>query len=99
MDQLKSPTPTNLVHRQCSILRAWISWLLMGRTGKLEKEPHFFRSLQTSKPQKDLKLHWWRLEEDLLPHVAALTHLGRLSPTNAHVGNQLCFSKGFPKDS
>ncbi|KAK7841761.1 hypothetical protein CFP56_014898, partial [Quercus suber] len=40
---------------------------------------------------KDLKLHWWRLEEDLLPHVAALTHLGRLSPTNAHVGNQLCF--------
>ncbi|KAK9995133.1 hypothetical protein SO802_024836 [Lithocarpus litseifolius] len=63
-------------------------------TGKLEKVPQWFRSLQSL---TYLLLHWSRLEEDLLPHIAALPHLGHLKLTNAYVGKQLCFSTGFLK--
>ncbi|XP_030943717.1 disease resistance protein RPM1-like [Quercus lobata] len=63
-------------------------------TGKLENVPQWFRSLQNL---TDLGLQWSRLEEDLLPHIAALTHLGHLTLTNAYVGKQLCFNTGFPK--
>ncbi|KAK7836386.1 disease resistance protein rpm1 [Quercus suber] len=38
-------------------------------TRKLEKVPQWFRSLQSL---TYLQLHWSRLEEDLLPHIAAL---------------------------
>ena len=62
--------------------------------GKLEKVPQWFRSLQSL---TKLQLHWSRLEEDLLPHIAALPHLGRLTLSNAYVGKQLCFSTGFLK--
>ncbi|KAM3729383.1 hypothetical protein ACB098_12G007300 [Castanea mollissima] len=44
-------------------------------TGKLEKVPKWFRSLQSL---TCLQLRWTRLEEDLLPHIAALPNLGRL---------------------
>ena len=40
---------------------------------------------------------WSRLEEDLLPHIAALPHLGHLSLTNAYVGKQLYFNTSFLK--
>ena len=63
-------------------------------TGKLEKVPQWFRSLQSL---TNLQLHWTRLEEDLLPYVAALPHLGLLLLINAYVGQQLCFSTGFLK--
>lgn len=63
-------------------------------TGKLEKVPRWFRSLQSL---TYLLLRWSRLEEDLLPHIAALPHLGCLILTNAYVGKQLCFSTGFLK--
>ncbi|KAK9995137.1 hypothetical protein SO802_024840 [Lithocarpus litseifolius] len=62
--------------------------------GKLEKAPRWFHSLQSV---TYLYLHWSRLEEDLLPHIAALPNLGLLSLVNAYVGKQLCFSIGFPK--
>ena len=62
--------------------------------GKLEKVPQWFRSLQNL---TFLFLHWSRLNEDLLPHIAALPHLRRLSLNNAYVGKQLCFNTGFPK--
>ena len=62
--------------------------------GKLEKVPRWFLSLQSV---TYLFLHWSRLEEDLLPHIAALPNLGRLSLTNAYVGRQLCFNTGFLK--
>ena len=79
MDELSSPPPN---------LRKLIL------TGKLEKVPQWFRSLQSL---THLYLHWSRLEEDLLPHIAALPHLGRLFLVNAYVGEQLCFSIGFLK--
>uniref|UniRef100_A0A7N2MFD5 Uncharacterized protein n=1 Tax=Quercus lobata TaxID=97700 RepID=A0A7N2MFD5_QUELO len=63
-------------------------------TGKLEKVPQWFCSLQSL---TYLHLHWSRLEEDLLPHIAALPNLGRLVLTNAYVGKQLCFNTGFLK--
>lgn len=63
-------------------------------TARLEKVPQWFCSL---KSLTDLQLHWSRLEEDVLPHIDALPHLGRLSLTNAYVGKQLCFSIGFLK--
>ena len=63
-------------------------------TRKLEKVPQWFHSLQSL---TFLLLHWSRLEEDLLPHIVALPHLGRLILTNAYVGKQLCFSTGFLK--
>ena len=62
--------------------------------GKLEKVPQWFRSLQSL---TYLRLHWPRLEEDLLPHIADLPHLGELKLNNAYVGKQLCFSTGFLK--
>ncbi|KAK4570721.1 hypothetical protein RGQ29_029533 [Quercus rubra] len=62
--------------------------------GKLEKVPQWFHSLQSL---TFLALHWSRLEEDLLPHIAALPHLGLLVLSNANVGKQLCFSTGFLK--
>ncbi|XP_050251605.1 disease resistance protein RPM1-like isoform X2 [Quercus robur] len=62
--------------------------------GKLEKVPKWFHSLQSLTA---LALHWSRLEEDLLPHIAALPHLGHLELSNAYVGKQLCFSTGFLK--
>ncbi|KAK4570705.1 hypothetical protein RGQ29_029519 [Quercus rubra] len=62
--------------------------------GKLEKVPQWFRSLQSL---TYLRLHWSRLEEDLLPHIAALPNLGSLVLNNAYVGKQLCFNIGFLK--
>ncbi|KAM4075712.1 hypothetical protein ACJW30_12G008300 [Castanea mollissima] len=62
--------------------------------GRLEKVPLWFHSLQSL---TTLFLHWSRLEEDLLPQIAALPHLRRLDLTNAYVGKQLCFSIGFLK--
>ncbi|KAM4075706.1 hypothetical protein ACJW30_12G007700 [Castanea mollissima] len=60
--------------------------------GKLEKVPLWFHSLQSL---TYLGLHWSRLEEDLLPQIAALPHLRHLTLTNAYVGKQLCFSTSF----
>ncbi|KAM4068380.1 hypothetical protein ACB094_12G006600 [Castanea mollissima] len=60
--------------------------------GKLEKVPRWFLSLQSV---TSLYLHWSRLEEDLLPHIAALPNLGSLTLINAYVGRQLCFNTGF----
>ena len=62
--------------------------------GKLEKVPQWVSSLQSL---TNLHLHWSRLEEDPLPHIAAFPHLGRLVLINAYVGKQLCFNIGFPK--
>ena len=62
--------------------------------GKLEKVPRWFLSLQSL---TNLCLHWSRLEEDLLPYIAALPHLGGLMLVNAYVGKQLCFNTGFLK--
>ena len=66
----------------------------LGLVGKLEKVPQWFHSLQSI---TFLKLHWSRLEEDPLPHIATLPHLGCLEFINAYVGKQLCFNTGFPK--
>ncbi|XP_075650423.1 disease resistance protein RPM1-like [Castanea sativa] len=63
-------------------------------TGKLEKVPQWFCSLQSL---TFLQLHWSRLEEDLLPHIAALPNLGILRLNNAYVGKQLCFNTSFLK--
>ncbi|XP_075648667.1 disease resistance protein RPM1-like [Castanea sativa] len=63
-------------------------------TGNLEKVPQWFRSLQSL---TFLYMHWSKLEEDLLTHIAALHHLGRLSLTNAYVRKQLYFSTSFLK--
>ncbi|KAF3950520.1 hypothetical protein CMV_023738 [Castanea mollissima] len=62
-------------------------------SGKLEKVPQWFRSLQSL---TFLQLDWSRLEEDLLPHIATLPNLGRLILTNAYHGS----SKGatYPKE-
>ena len=62
--------------------------------GKLEKVPQWFCSLQSL---TYLFLHWSRLEEDPLPHIAALPHLGSFDLTNAYVGKQLRFGTGFLK--
>ncbi|XP_050253670.1 disease resistance protein RPM1-like [Quercus robur] len=79
MDALSSPPP-NLRN------------LLL--TGKLEKVPQWFHSLQSL---TFLSLHWSKLEEDPLPHIATLPHLGRLFLLNAYVGKQLCFNTNFLK--
>ncbi|KAL4594272.1 hypothetical protein ACB092_12G008800 [Castanea dentata] len=63
-------------------------------TGNLEKVPQWFRSLQSL---TFWYMHWSKLEEDLLPHIAALHHLERLSLTNAYVRKQLYFSTSFLK--
>ncbi|XP_065624213.1 disease resistance protein RPM1-like [Quercus suber] len=62
--------------------------------GKLEKVPQWFCSLQSL---TYLRLHWPRLGEDLLPHIADLPYLRQLVLNNAYVGKQLCFSTGFLK--
>ena len=54
--------------------------------GKLETVPQWFRSLQSL---THLQLHWSRLAEDLLPHIADLPHLGHLTLSNAYVGKQI----------
>ncbi|KAL0004114.1 hypothetical protein SO802_011675 [Lithocarpus litseifolius] len=58
-------------------------------TGKLEKVPQWFCSLQRL---TFLYLHWSRLDEDLLPQIAALPNLRRLKLINGYVGKRLCFS-------
>nr|XP_023880003.1 disease resistance protein RPM1-like [Quercus suber] len=63
-------------------------------TGKLEKVPHWFCSLQSL---TDLQLRWLRLDEDLLPHIATLPNLGHLLLVNAYVGKKLCFNTSFLK--
>ncbi|KAM3729382.1 hypothetical protein ACB098_12G007200 [Castanea mollissima] len=60
--------------------------------GKLEKVPQWFHSLQSL---TYLCLRWSRLEEDLLPQIAALPQLRHLDLINAYVGKQLCFNTGF----
>ena len=67
---------------------------LLSLAGKLEKVPRWFLSLQSV---TTLSLHWSRLEEDVLPYIATLPHLGDLSLGNAYVGKQLCFNTGFLK--
>nr|XP_028960053.1 disease resistance protein RPM1-like [Malus domestica] len=62
--------------------------------GKLEKVPLWFGSLHNL---TRMCLHWSRLEEDLLPHIQALPNLERLTLSNAYVGENLCFSRGFIK--
>ncbi|KAK4570706.1 hypothetical protein RGQ29_029520 [Quercus rubra] len=62
--------------------------------GKLEKVPQWFSSLQNL---TFLYLHWSRLEEDVLPQIAALPNLVRLSLNNAYSGKQMVFHIGFPK--
>ncbi|XP_020536941.1 disease resistance protein RPM1 isoform X2 [Jatropha curcas] len=62
--------------------------------GRLKRVPHWFCSL---KYLTYLYLHWSRLNEDLLPHIAALPHLGNLDLDNAFIGEELHFSKGFTK--
>ena len=69
-----------------------LQWLFL--IGKLETVPQWFRSLQSL---THLRLHWSRLAEDLLPHIADLPHLVHLTLSNAYVGKQICFSTGFPK--
>ncbi|KAK4590529.1 hypothetical protein RGQ29_020900 [Quercus rubra] len=69
-----------------------LQWLFL--IGKLETVPQWFRSLQSL---THLWLHWSRLSEDLLPHIADLPHLEHLTLSNAYVGKQICFSTGFPK--
>ena len=62
--------------------------------GKLEKVPQWFSSLQNL---TFLYLHWSRLKEDVLPQIAALPNLIRLSINNAYSGKQMVFHTGFPK--
>lgn len=62
--------------------------------GKLERVPCWFDSL---KYLTCMYLHWSRLKEDLLPHIAALPCLGNLDLDNAFAGKELHFSGGFPK--
>ena len=62
--------------------------------GKLERVPQWFSSLQNL---TFLYLHWSRLEEDVLPQIAALPNLVRLSLNNAYSGKQMGIHTGFPK--
>ncbi|XP_017976946.1 PREDICTED: disease resistance protein RPM1 [Theobroma cacao] len=63
--------------------------------GKLEKLPHWFKSLQNL---TCLRLHWSRLrEEGFLTHIQALPNLGRITLVNAFEGERLCFLQGFQK--
>ncbi|KAF2297003.1 hypothetical protein GH714_014600 [Hevea brasiliensis] len=60
--------------------------------GKLERVPHWFCSLQNL---TYLWLHWSRLREDPLPHIAALPKLGQLVLVNSFVKEYLHFCSGF----
>uniref|UniRef100_A0A2C9U3I2 Uncharacterized protein n=1 Tax=Manihot esculenta TaxID=3983 RepID=A0A2C9U3I2_MANES len=66
----------------------------LGLHGKLERVPHWFCSLQNL---TSLGLLGSRLEEDPLPHVAALPNLGRVTLINSFVGENLHFYSGFAK--
>lgn len=63
-------------------------------TGKLDKVPLWFRSLESLTV---LYLHWSRSTEDFLPHLDALPNLTNLWLCNAYVGSQLLFNTGFKK--
>ncbi|KAJ9167275.1 hypothetical protein P3X46_021939 [Hevea brasiliensis] len=60
--------------------------------GKLDRVPHWFCSLQNL---TYLWLHWSRLREDPLPHIAALPKLGQLVLVNSFVKEYLHFCSGF----
>ncbi|XP_021600837.1 disease resistance protein RPM1 isoform X3 [Manihot esculenta] len=66
----------------------------LGLHGKLERVPHWFCSLQNL---TSLGLLGSSLEEDQLPHVAALPNLGRVTLINSFVGENLHFYSGFAK--
>ncbi|GMJ08206.1 RESISTANCE TO PSEUDOMONAS SYRINGAE 3, RESISTANCE TO P. SYRINGAE PV MACULICOLA 1 [Hibiscus trionum] len=63
-------------------------------SGKLEKVPHWFNSLDNL---KFLFLHWSRLRDDFLPHIQALPNLEQLNMENAYEGERLDFIEGFRK--
>ncbi|KAL4354185.1 hypothetical protein GQ457_06G001060 [Hibiscus cannabinus] len=63
-------------------------------TGKLEKVPHWFNSLDKL---TCLDLHWSRLRVDFLPHIQALPNLRELILLNAYEGERLDFLEGFQK--
>ncbi|XP_015888528.3 disease resistance protein RPM1 [Ziziphus jujuba] len=63
-------------------------------TGKLEKVPRWISSLHNL---VSLFLHWSRLVEDLLPHIARLPTLGDLCLINAYVRETMYFHEGFLK--
>ncbi|KAK7836387.1 disease resistance protein rpm1 [Quercus suber] len=54
--------------------------------------PNFRKLILTGKLEKVPQL-----EEELLPYIASLPHLGLLLLINAYVGQQLCFNTGFLK--
>ncbi|KAF3440149.1 hypothetical protein FNV43_RR18427 [Rhamnella rubrinervis] len=62
--------------------------------GKLVKVPRWICCLNSL---VTLYLHWSRLVEDVLPHVASLPCLGELALINAYGGENLCFREGFSK--
>ncbi|KAK3013190.1 hypothetical protein RJ639_008801 [Escallonia herrerae] len=63
-------------------------------SGKLEKVPRWFDSLQCL---TSLTLQGSRLRVDLLPYINTLASLGKLVLCDAYAGSQLCFSSGFSK--
>ncbi|KAK8561104.1 hypothetical protein V6N12_048179 [Hibiscus sabdariffa] len=63
-------------------------------SGKLEKVPHWFNSLDKL---TRLDLCWSRLRVDFLPHIQALPNLSNLILEEAYVGERLCFLEGFEK--
>ncbi|KAM3729390.1 hypothetical protein ACB098_12G007900 [Castanea mollissima] len=89
---LKNLQSIGIVEANGDFIRQVQNMLIL--TGKLEKVPQWFRSLQSL---THLYPRWLRLEEELLTRVAALPHLGRLVLSNAYVGKQLCFRTDFPK--
>ncbi|KAF3440146.1 hypothetical protein FNV43_RR18424 [Rhamnella rubrinervis] len=62
--------------------------------GKLVRVPRWISCLDNL---VHLYLRWSRLEEDVLPHIASLPCLGKLTLINAYVGEKLCFREGFSK--
>ncbi|KAF3440147.1 hypothetical protein FNV43_RR18425 [Rhamnella rubrinervis] len=62
--------------------------------GKLIKVPRWISCLDNV---VKLYLHWSRLVEDVLSHIASLPCLGELTLVNAYVGEKLCFCEGFSK--
>ncbi|KAL6198553.1 hypothetical protein ACLB2K_028342 [Fragaria x ananassa] len=63
-------------------------------TGRLQKVVPWFSSLHSL---TYLQLHWSRLEDDVLPHIEELPNLTKLNLSNAYVGEELCFRRGFVK--
>ncbi|KAK9001661.1 hypothetical protein V6N11_083440 [Hibiscus sabdariffa] len=66
----------------------------LGLSGKLEKVPHWFNSLDNL---TRLFLHRCRLRDDFLPHIQALPNLGEITLLNAYEGVRLDFIEGFQK--